>query len=86
MTLDLALKLIGALGLIFISVGVISKNRIRQNIYFIVGGLLLEAYSVYLKDVIFIPLQLIFVAASAYELHHLKTTEHPVLRFFGIKW
>ena len=85
MNLSLLIKLVGALGLVFISVGVISRNRIRQNIYFIIGGLLLEAYSVYLKDVIFIPLQLIFVAASAYELYHLKTTEHPILRFFGIK-
>ncbi len=85
MNFDIALKIVGAAGLVFISIGVVSKNRIRQNVYFIIGGLLLEAYSVYLKDVIFIPLQPIFVAASAYELYHLKTTEHPVLRFFGIK-
>ncbi len=83
--MDIVFKLIGALGLVFITIGVVEKNRIRQNIYFIIGGLLLEAYAVYLKDVIYIPLQLIFVAASLYELHHLKTHEHPILRFFGIK-
>jgi hypothetical protein len=85
MTLNLVLKLIGALGLVFITIGVVERKRIRQNIYFIIGGLLLEIYAVYLRDIIYIPLQLIFVAASAYEIYHLKTTEHPVLRFFGIR-
>jgi hypothetical protein len=83
--MDIAFKILGAFGLVFITLGVIEKNRIHQNVYFIIGGLLLEVYAVYLKDLIYIPLQLIFVAASIYELHHLKTTEHPVLRFFGIK-
>jgi hypothetical protein len=83
--MELAFKIIGAFGLVFITVGVIEKNRIHQNVYFIIGGLLLEVYAIYLRDVIYIPLQLIFVAASIYELHHLKTHEHPVLKFFGIK-
>ena len=72
MDIGIIFKIIGAIGLVFITIGVISRNRIRQNIYFIIGGLLLEVYSIYLKDVIFIPLQLIFVIASVYELCHLK--------------
>ncbi len=83
--MEIAFKILGAFGLVFITFGVIEKNRVRQNVYFIIGGLLLEVYAVYLRDVIYIPLQLIFVAASVYELYHLKTAEHPVLRFFGIK-
>lgn len=72
MELSFIFKILGALGLIFISIGVITRDRVHQNIYFIIGGLLLETYSIYLKDVIFIPLQIIFVIAAGYELHHLK--------------
>jgi hypothetical protein len=83
--MDIAFRILGAAGLVFISIGVIEKDRIHQNVYFIIGGLLLEIYAVYLRDIIYIPLQLIFVAASAYEIYHLKKTRHPMLRFFGIK-
>ena len=72
MDIGIIVKIIGTMGLVFITVGVVSKNRFRQNIYFIIGGLLLEVYAVYLKDMVFIPLQIIFVIASAYELYHLK--------------
>jgi len=65
-------KILGAIGLIFITIGVLTKKRTHQNIYFIIGGLLLEAYALYLKDVIFIPLQIIFVLAATYELFKLK--------------
>ncbi|MBU1018103.1 hypothetical protein KKA33_03680 [Patescibacteria group bacterium] len=72
MELSLIFKILGAAGLVFITIGVITKNRINQNIYFIIGGLLLEAYSLFLRDVIFVPLQIIFVIVAAYELYHLK--------------
>lgn len=68
MELSLIFKLLGAAGLVLITFGVITKNRIHQDIFFITGGLLLEAYSIYLKDVIFIPLQIIFVIAAVYGL------------------
>jgi lipid-A-disaccharide synthase-like uncharacterized protein len=70
--MDITFKILGALGLIFITLGVLSKNRIRQNILFIIGGLLLEAYSIYLRDPIFIPLQAIFTLAALYEMYKLK--------------
>ncbi len=72
MSSAIVFKILGACGLVFITVGVISRNRINQNIYFIIGGLLLESYSIFLKDPVFIPLQIIFVIAAAYELYHLK--------------
>jgi len=72
MELSLIFKILGAAGLVFITIGVLAKNRVNQNIYFIVGGLLLEAYSLFLRDVIFIPLQIIFVIAAVYELYQLK--------------
>ncbi len=72
MELSLIFKLIGAIGLILITVGVVVKNRVNQNIYFIAGGVFLEAYSIYLKDPVFIPLQIIFIVAAIYELYQLK--------------
>lgn len=62
-------RIIGAIGLMFITFGVLSKNRVRQDVLFIIGGVLLEAYSIYLRDVIFIPLQVIFVLAAIYGLN-----------------
>ena len=70
--MEIIFKITGAFGLVFITIGVLSKNRVRQNIFFIIGGLLLEVYSIYLKDMVFIPLQIIFVAAASYELYRLK--------------
>ena len=61
-------KIIGAVGLLLISVGIISKQRKTQDILYIVGGVCLEAYSIYLGDVIFIILQIIFILAAAYDL------------------
>ncbi|MBN2095936.1 hypothetical protein JW752_00885 [Candidatus Peregrinibacteria bacterium] len=69
---SLIFRILGAIGLIFITAGVLTKNRFHQNIYFIIGGLLLEAYALFLKDVIFVPLQVVFVMAALYELYHLK--------------
>ena len=74
--MEFTFRVIGALGLIFITIGVITKDRKKQNIYFIIGGVLLESYSIYLRDIIFIPLQPIFISAAIYDLHHLKTNKH----------
>ena len=69
---DIIYKLIGALGLVFITIGVLTKKRLKEDVLFIIGGLLLEVYAIYLKDIIYIPLQLIFVAASVYGIYGLK--------------
>ena len=61
-------KLIGAIGLILISSGLIIKNRKTQNILYILGGVGLEAYSIYIDDVIFIILQILFILAAVYDL------------------
>lgn len=61
-------KLIGAAGLLLISVGIITKKRSRQDWLYIAGGLCLEAYSIYLGDLIFIILQVVFTVAAAYDL------------------
>lgn len=62
--------LIGALGLIFIIIGVLIKERERRkrNILYIIGGIFLASYSIYIKDIIFIILQFVFIIVSVYDL------------------
>ena len=66
--LELIPKILGALGLLFITWGVLIKNELRQDIAFVAGGLMLLVYSISLRDPIFIPLQIIFTLASLYEI------------------
>ncbi|PIT88507.1 MAG: hypothetical protein COU29_01855 [Candidatus Magasanikbacteria bacterium CG10_big_fil_rev_8_21_14_0_10_36_32] len=67
--MDIIFKIIGALGLISIIAGVVNLNSIRRNWFFVVGGILLLTYSIYLRDPIFIPLQAIFTTVSLYEIY-----------------
>ncbi len=66
------IKIVGAIGLILITGGNFVKNEIKQDWIFSLGGIFLLAYSIYLKDPIFIPLQIIFTLASLYEIYTLK--------------
>ena len=69
-------KIIGALGIILISIGIINKKRRIQDIYFICGGLCLEIYSIYIQDFIFIILQIIFILAAVYDFVKIKSLEN----------
>lgn len=60
-------KIIGAVGLLLISAGIIIKKRKTQDLFYVMGGLCLEVYSLYLGDVIFIILQIIFTLAAIYD-------------------
>jgi lipid-A-disaccharide synthase-like uncharacterized protein len=60
-------KIIGALGLILISVGLLIKNRKKQNLLYILGGIGLEIYSISTRDTIFIILQIIFIFSAIYD-------------------
>lgn len=68
-------KVIGAVGLLLISAGIINKNRRTQDLMYIVGGVCLEIYSIYLSDLIFIILQIIFTVSAIYDLIKLKHSE-----------
>ena len=70
--MSILFKLIGALGMILISAGIVQKNNLRRNYLFVFGGLFLLAYSLYLRDPIFAPLQIIFMGASVYEIYRIK--------------
>jgi len=61
-------KFIGALGIILISIGIISKERKNQDLFYIFGGTCLEMYSIYVSDIIFIILQAIFTLTAIYDL------------------
>ena len=65
-------KIIGVLGLVLISIGVITKSEKKQDILFIIGGISLGIYSIYIRDTIFIILQIIFTATAAGELFKLS--------------
>jgi len=67
MVIDI-LKIIGAVGLLLICIGIIIKKRKNQDISFIFGGLLLLLYSVYIKDWVFIILQVVFTLSATYDL------------------
>lgn len=67
--MEIFIKIIGAIGLILITSGVLYKNRLIQNYLFTTGGICLTIYSIYLKDPIFIPLEIIFTIAGIYEIY-----------------
>ena len=70
-------KLIGAVGLILIALGVITKQRKSQDKHYLAGGLFLTIYSIYIKDVVFIILQIIFLMAAGYDLVKIDNNTKP---------
>ncbi len=60
--------IIGAVGLLLITAGVLLKDRKEEDWLYIAGGLCLEIYSIYLRDNIFIVLQIVFILSAAYDL------------------
>ena len=65
-------KLIGVLGIILISVGVVTKRRKRQDVFYILGGACLEVYSIYINDLIFAVLQIIFILSAVYDFNKIN--------------
>lgn len=67
-------KIFGVLGLVMIIFGILikSKNRKLRDILYILGGLALLAYSVYINDTIFIILQIVFILVAIYDFYKIK--------------
>jgi hypothetical protein len=65
-------KFIGALGIVLISIGIISKKRKVQNILYIIGGLCAEIYSIFISDIMFIILEGIFTIAAVFDFIRMK--------------
>ena len=60
-------KIIGILGIILISVGIITRKRKKQDTFYVLGGGCLEIYSIYTGDLIFMILQIIFILSAIYD-------------------
>ncbi|MFH1834837.1 MAG: hypothetical protein ABH851_01470 [Methanobacteriota archaeon] len=67
-------RFVGALGVLLISAGILSKKRGTQDLFYILGGVCLEAYSIYIGDDVFIILQLIFTGAAVYDYVKCRNT------------
>jgi sulfite exporter TauE/SafE len=61
-------KIFGIIGLLIITAGVLIKKEKKQDLLFIIGGLALLIYSIYISDWIFIILQIVFILTAAWEL------------------
>ena len=61
-------KFIGVIGLVAIIVGIVLKNRQQRNMVYIVGGIALTIYSVWIGDWIFILLQVVFTGVALFDL------------------
>jgi len=61
---------IAIIGLLSIILGTFMIHKKRKYTYplFIIGGICLEIYSIYIKDLIFIILQAVFILSSTYGL------------------
>lgn len=60
-------KITGVVGLLLITIGVLTKDREKQDWLYIAGGICLEIYSIYLGDYIFMVLQVVFILAAVYD-------------------
>jgi hypothetical protein len=65
-------KIIGILGLLLISIGVITQRKNSEDLIYIFGGLCLLVYSSYIGDLIFIILQIIFIISAMFHFWKLK--------------
>ncbi len=70
--MDIITKILGALGLIMIIWGTFEKDLRHRDRIYVIGGSGLLIYSLYLKDPIFIPLQIIFILAAIIHIYTIK--------------
>lgn len=61
-------NVIGVLGLIFVIFGLLQRKEIKEDIFFLIGGVFLIVYSIYLRNAIFIILQAAFILATIWEI------------------
>lgn len=60
---------LGIIGLLLITSGVLIKNKDRKkrDILYMLGGLSLLSYSLYINDAVFIILQIVYTLSVAYD-------------------
>ena len=64
--------MLGIIGLVLITWGVTIRRVATRDRLFIFGGFFLLLYSIYIRDLIFIILQTVYIIITAYHWH--KTT------------
>jgi len=60
-------ELIGVVGLVFITLGVLLRKRGQQDILYILGGISLLAYSWSIGNMIFMSSQVVFTIVAIYD-------------------
>jgi len=60
-------KIFGIIGLILLCDSILVKKRKNRDILTIIGGLALLIYSIYLKDLIFIILQAVYISVTIFD-------------------
>ena len=58
----------GIIGLIVISYAIWIKKETAQDIAFLIGGIFLLVYSIYVQDAIFIMLEVVYILSVSIEL------------------
>ncbi|MEM4261180.1 MAG: hypothetical protein QXG00_08100, partial [Candidatus Woesearchaeota archaeon] len=59
-------KIVGIIGLILIIIGVIVRKRKERDYFYILSGVFLEIYSIFIGDIVFIILQAVFTLVVIY--------------------
>ncbi|PIN92742.1 hypothetical protein COU54_05780 [Candidatus Pacearchaeota archaeon CG10_big_fil_rev_8_21_14_0_10_31_24] len=60
-------QILAGLGIILISLGILTRKRKNADLLHILGGLSLVSYSINIKDPFFITLQIIFIIVAIYD-------------------
>lgn len=58
----------GIIGLLIISYAIWIRKEVRRDEWFIVGGIALLVYSIYIHDWVFIILQVVFITSAVLEM------------------
>lgn len=69
-------KTFGVIGLLLITYSIFINKEVKRDLISGLGGVFLLAYSIYLKDLIFTILQLIFIISSLYAAKKLSAAGH----------
>ena len=70
--MSLLFKLLGVIGLLIITRGIFIKKEKPRDWDFAIGGIFLLAYSIYLRDLIFIILQIVFIVSNLFREWQLR--------------
>lgn len=62
----------GVIGLVLISYAIWIKNETKQDIAFLIGGVSLLIYSIFIQDIIFITLEVVYILSVSIELIKLR--------------